>query len=279
MAFQSDIQFLLSHFFTHKDFLPPADQIPGTLFTPLHFVFSLLLLTFIAVYSRKLSKQPNMIKPVFIGIWVFAVIFEIIIGMYDNLAGASVGFDYQTSLSLYPCSLFLYCMPFIIWGHGSLKKMSYGYMCTVGALGALVNFAYPAIRLSSYSCISFAGFHTFFFHGAMAFVYLTIMQAGLFSYRIDTAKDLLLPSIPVLALSIPANIMNYKFNCDYMFFRGQLPLFAHLFGNLPEWIIALTVYCAYLLIPVLFYAIFGELLPRLSLMGEVREKIASRFVV
>ena len=31
---------LICNFFTHKDFLPPADQLPGTLFTPLHFVAS-----------------------------------------------------------------------------------------------------------------------------------------------------------------------------------------------------------------------------------------------
>ena len=31
---------LLKNFFTHKDFLPSADQIPGTMFTPLHFIFS-----------------------------------------------------------------------------------------------------------------------------------------------------------------------------------------------------------------------------------------------
>ena len=275
----TDLHFLLANFFTHKDFLPPASQIPGTLFTPLHFAFSAALLMMIAVLSSGLASNPHKIKPVFTRIWIVAVIFEIVIIAYDNLAGASTTFDFQTSLSLYPCSLFLYCLPFIIWGRGIWKDMAYGYMCTVGALGGFVNFIYPGIRLASYSCISFAGFHTFFFHGAMVFVYLTIMNAGLFTYKIENFKSLFVPCIPVLMLSIPANVMNYMFDCDYMFFRGQLPLFAFIFGGLNEIVITLIVYCVYLILPTLFFILFGEILPRMLGLGRLKDKITSRLVV
>ena len=39
-----DFRYLLEHFFTHKDFLAPPHQIPGTLFTSLHLIFASVLL-------------------------------------------------------------------------------------------------------------------------------------------------------------------------------------------------------------------------------------------
>lgn len=55
---------LLQHFFTHKDFLPPANQWPGTLFTPLQIGFCLVIAIMIgfacincAKKRRSLSKK------------------------------------------------------------------------------------------------------------------------------------------------------------------------------------------------------------------------------
>ena len=48
---------LFSHFFTHKDFLPPASEIAGTLFTPLHFICAGILLVLLVTTAVWVAKR------------------------------------------------------------------------------------------------------------------------------------------------------------------------------------------------------------------------------
>ncbi len=50
---------LLKNFFTHKDFLPSASEISGTLFTPLHIIFASILLGAIVFLAILLSKKSE----------------------------------------------------------------------------------------------------------------------------------------------------------------------------------------------------------------------------
>lgn len=253
-----DFNYLIENFFTHKDFLAPKEEIPGTLFTPLHFTFAAVLLLFVIASAIYVGKRKNVIKPVFTAIWAVLLIWEVVIVTWESVSGKTVGLDLQTNLSLYPCSIFLYTMPFAIWGKGNLKKIACGYVCTLGLLGAAVNFFYPSIRLATYSCISFVGFHTFAFHGSMLFVCLVMLISHYHRYSdIKHWWETLLPCIPSLILSIPANIINYsKIHADYMFFRGQNPILATLFPNTNEILMTFILYLLYILVPALFYLPF-----------------------
>lgn len=250
-----DIEYVIDNFFTHKDFLVPASQIPGTMYTPLHFIFEASLLLFIIASALYIVKNKKNEKPVLTGLWVILMIWEAAIIFWDSTAGRYDGLDLAVNLSLYPCSIFLYTLPFIIWGKGIWKQMACGYMCTLGMLGAVVNFLYPIARLTTYSCISFAGFHTFFFHGSMLFVYLVLVLSGEHRYQnVSHWWELFLPCIPSLIVSIPANIVNYSsINADYMYFKGRFFVLQQLFGNLSEVQITLILYGMYIFIPALFY--------------------------
>ncbi len=250
-----NILFLFQNFFTNKDFLPPASQLSGTLFTPLHFLFSGILLTLVILSAVYVARRRHLIKPAFIGIWVFLVVFEIVIVTWESLSGAVVGLDLKTNLPLYPCSLFLYAMPFAIWGRGKIKTAFCGYVCTLGLLGAAVNFLYPANRLSTYSCISFVGFHTFLFHGGMLFTSLVMLVSGYHRYTgVTHWGELFLPCIPTLLLSIPANLVNYSpIGADYMFFKGEFPPLDRLFAQFRPMETTLLLYALYIFIPALFY--------------------------
>ena len=247
--------YLLRHFFTHKDFLPPAQQLAGTLFTPLHFAFSAVVLCVVIGSALYVSHHKKLIKPVFTAVWAVMVVWEFVIVAWESLSGSVAQLDLQTNLSLYPCSIFLYVMPLAIWGKGRLKQMACGYVCTLGLLGAAINFVYPATRLSFYSCISFPGFHTFSFHGSMLFVCLVMLLSGYHRYRdVSDWKDLFLPCVPTLLLSIPANLVNYSaIGADYMFFRGQLPIIASLTGHTTELRTTIILYVFYIIMPALFY--------------------------
>lgn len=250
-----DFKYLLENFFTHKDYLAPADQIPGTMFTPLHFIFASIVLAVVIVLAILVSKKSEKaIKTIFTVIWALAVVLEVVKIAWESLSGTTVRIELGGVLPLYPCSVFMYAMPFAIFGKGKVRKAACGYLCTLGLIGGTINFVYPATILGNYSCISFSGFHTFFYHGAMLFTCLTMLISKYHSYNAEKWYELLLPSIPLVLVSIIANAVNYSpINSDYMFFKGNSFIFAQIFGNVSDAVTTIIFYVAYILIPALFY--------------------------
>lgn len=247
---------LIKNFFTHKDFLPDAKNIPGTMFTPLHFIFSAIVfcvVIFSAFYVSR--KSEKVIKRIFTVIWIFWVIAEFSKIIWESTSGREVRVEWTGVMPLYPCSVFLYAMPLVIWGKGILRSAGCGYVCTLGLIGASVNFVYPATILGNYSCISMSGFHTFFFHGTMLFTFIVLLKSGMHSYKgIKHFYELLIPAIPLVFVSVIANIVNFIIlDSDYMFFRLRSFIFAPIGAALPLPICVMLVYVAYLLLHAVFY--------------------------
>ncbi|MBQ9131905.1 MAG: YwaF family protein [Clostridia bacterium] len=250
---------LLKNFFTHKDFLPSADQIPGTMFTPLHFAFSALCITAVILGAILLSKkEERAVRVTFASLWILLAILEVVKITWETLSGAIVSFEWTGILPLYPCSIFLYAMPFAVWGKNWVRYAACGYVCSLGFLGGAINFVYPATVLGSYSCISFAGFHTFLYHGVIVFCALTMLISGYHSYKkVTHPAQLLLPAIPFLAVSLPANLVNFsRIDSDYMFFKLESFIFAPIGAATADWLAVILVYCAYLIIHALPYLPF-----------------------
>ena len=249
-----DMHYVLTHFFTHKDFLADPDLIPGTMFTPLHLIFAVLFISGIIACAKFTGKRRKLVKPVLVGLWLVMVLWEIAIFWWDSTAGIRKGPNLLIDLPLYPCSLYLYTLPFIIWGKGNVRQAACGYISTLGLLGAVINLLIPAARLTDYSCISFAGLHTLCFHGSMFFTFLVLMISGYHRYdHVTGFKDLLLPCVPSLIQSIPSNILNYTIGSDYMYFRGEFPVVAMIFKNTEPILITISLYILYILVPALFY--------------------------
>lgn len=250
---------LFKNFFTHKDFLPSADQIPGTLFTPLHLVFSVLCLTAVILLSIYLSKKSTKtLRTVYAVIWVAVVVSEAAKILWETYCGATVNFEWGGILPLYPCSIFMYALPFAIWGGEKVRFAACGYVCTLGFLGGAINFVYPANVISNYSCISFAGLHTLFYHGAIVVCALSMLLSGYHKFS-DSAKKgmLLLPAVPLLIMSLPANIVNFSpIGSDYMFFKLNSFFFAPIGAATPDWLSVIIVYIAYLIIHTVPYLPF-----------------------
>lgn len=249
-----DFKYLIQNFFTHKDFLAPAHELPGTMFTPLHFIFAGIMLAIVIISAIILIKKPKAVKPVFISIWAFVTVFEVVKIVWESTSGKKVGVELGGVLPLYPCSIYMYAMPFAIWGKGWVKKAACGYVCTLGLLGGSINFAYPMTILPRYSAISFAGFHTFIYHGVMLFTCIVMLGTGYHSYKgITKWYEPFLACIPTLILSIPANIVNYTIGADYMFFKGDSAFLPALFGNVPNPITTVIIYVLYIVVPAIFY--------------------------
>ena len=253
---------VFKYFFTNKAFLP-AD-LPGRLFSPLHIVFMVILtigIPLLAWVLRKIDKKK--LKVLFIVLWITMTVFEVIKITWESLTNPT-GFSVQGILPFYICSIFMYVMPFAIWGkeNGFVRKMACSFLCTLNLIGGLVNFVYPVNVLSNYSCISFAGLHTLCYHGVMVFVALLMLFSGY--YRFDNIKEAIFVFVPLFVVSIPANIVNFTFDASYMFFRGGFP-FSLISDHMPWWLWLIVLYAAYALIPFLFY-----------LPGFIKQKIKAR---
>ncbi len=247
---------LIRNYFTHKDFLPDASQLPGTLFSPLHFAVSgcwLVLIILTCILLRK--KEEKVIKRVFACLWAVLTVMEIVKITWETCCGAAVRFEWGGNLPLYPCSIFLYAMPFAIWGKGNARYAACGYVCSLGLLGGAINFVYPANILSNYSCISFAGFHTLFYHGVLVLCAALMLASGYHRYTgVTKASQLLLPAVPALVVSVVANLVNFSpIGSDYMFFKLNSFFFAPIGAATPDWLSVVLVYGIYLLIHALPY--------------------------
>ncbi len=250
-----DIWYVILNFFTHKDFLVDAKYIPGTLGTPLHKA-AVVVYTIIIIWSAVyVSKHKEKIIPSFKWMWIILVVWEVLRFYYDCCAGEYDHWALRDGLPLYPCSLYLYVMPFVIWGNEFWKKVAYGYLLTLGMLGAVTNFYFTSIVLKYYSVISFVGLHTYVFHGALMYTFLVLLMSGMANYRnVKHVYELFIPSIASLLLSIPANLVNYsKIDADYMFFRGRFPILPKLFPFADNRQMLMIVYVLYIIIPMAFY--------------------------
>ena len=213
--------YVLQNFVTHKDLLD-QNMMTGKLFTPLHFIVAGILLALLITGAILLSKRSERtIRITFTVIWATLTIVDIFRMIWESTTGNRVGFEWGGNLPLYPCSIFMYAMPFVIWGRGKVRYAACGYVCTLGFFGGAINFVYPANVLSNYSCLSFAGINTFLYHGAIVFCALVMLISGYHSFkRARKPIDLLLPAIPALLVSIVAHFVNFSWiNSDYMFFK------------------------------------------------------------
>ena len=174
---------ILQYFFTNKSDLPA--NLPGRLFSPLHIVVMIILIIgvpLLAFFLRKMEKRK--IKILFTILWVVITVLEIVKIIWESSTNPN-GFEVTGILPLYICSIFMYIMPFVIWAkEGSFfHRMGCSYICTTNLIGGLVNFVYPANVLSNYSCLSFAGMHTLFYHGTMVFVALFMLFSRYYSFK------------------------------------------------------------------------------------------------
>ncbi len=249
-----DFKYLIENFFTHKDKLAPAEQLPGTMFSTLHFVVAGILLAIVIIFAILICKKEKLIKPVFSVLWVTVTVLEVVKIVWESTTGNEVRLEVTGILPLYPCSIFMYVMPFAVWGKGKVKHVACSYVCTLGLLGALVNFFYPMTVLFRYSIISFSAMHSMIYHAIMLFTCLTMIISKYHKYtNVTSFVDLLLPCIPSLIVSIPANIVNYTFGADYMFFRGTSAFLPAIFGGVETVVVTIIIYLLYVIVPALFY--------------------------
>jgi hypothetical protein len=195
------------------------------------------------------------IKRVFFIIWISVTVVEAAKLIWETFSGESVNFWLGGMLPLYPCSIFMYAMPLCIFGKGWVKRAGCGYLCTLGFLGGLINFAYPATIINDYSILSFPGIQTMAYHGALVLCTIVMIKSGYHSFGgVKHFYELLIPAIPALVMSVPANLVNFSsVGSDYMFFRLSSFFLAPIGAALPTGLCVVIAYALYLILHAIPY--------------------------
>ena len=144
-------------------------------------------------------------------LWATAVTIDIV----KIIVNLCVGFSIGGHLPLYVCSLFMYVMPFAIWGKGVFKNIASAYVCTLGLFGAIGNYVTPSV-VTRYSIFSFYGFHTTLYHTLLLIAPFVLLCTGYFRFRLKEFGWLVLGFVIV---TIPVVIFNYIADTNYMYFN------------------------------------------------------------
>ena len=102
----------------------------------------------------------------------------------------------------------------------------------------------------------------------MVFDALLMLFSGYYRFRL---RDCALAFLPVLVVSIPANLVNLVYHCDYMFFGGGFFPFSLIADHLPDWLWVIVLYAGYFAVPLLFFYLPAHLIGKRK---ERREQAA-----
>lgn len=180
-------------------------------------IFAFALIVTICYYGRNSSKKS-------IELWLKILTFvmpilelaKIIWESYFDLK-YNGGFNYESLMPLYTCSLFMYVLPFASFGKGKVKECAYSFLTTIGILAGFSNFVYLQM-LNTYPFWTFSSFQSIHYHFEMVLVGMFLITSN--TYR-PNYKSALIGWIPILFFSclvIPVNyiLQYFNMNPDYM---------------------------------------------------------------
>lgn len=201
-------------FFTSHDWLgrsgPFANNLEYLLYTLFFIIISSVLIVLL-----KIKKNPKAVKITLIVLWSINLVLDILKLVALRLRGP---FNINSDMLLYICSLFLYAMPFAIWGKGKLKNIGCTFVCTIGLFGTIMNFVVPSTVID-HSLFSFLGFHTMTYHLNLFLVPLIMLITG---YHKIQWKDFGWAFLGFVVMTLPALFFNFMAGTDWMYLgRGD----------------------------------------------------------
>ncbi len=198
-------------------------QIPG-IFSWEHFLFIgiFILLVGAGLYLCRGITEKQMKKLLF---WI-AVAVSVAEAVKITLRVVK-GWEADTWVPLYYCSLFLYaswmCRSRVEW----LSRMGYAYITMGGILAACLFTLYPSTSLALYPAWHPSSLHSLFYHAVMAFVGLLVLTK---KFYVPRAKDAILYGAFILTACVFGYFINewVGSNCMFLHDAFKLPLLGDL---------------------------------------------------
>ena len=198
-------------FFTTNDLLGRVGPFNKVVDYTIWYI-ALAVLTVALIWYLNKKENSKLVKYCLIACWGIAVgvdIAKIIVSVSTG------GFVITGSLPLYICSIFMYAMPFAIWGKGRIKDIGCTYVCTIGLFGAIMNYVIPSVTYD-YSLLSFWGAHTTIYHSMLLVAPFVMLCTG---YTKLSFKNLGWTFLGFVCLTIGVVVIDYIIEADYMYFR------------------------------------------------------------
>lgn len=202
----------LKNFFSTKTYFAAKAPYLFNLEHILFIIIASIVIILIAVLLRKIKHEK--LKVIFIVFWIIQTSLEVIKIIWYTVAHKHFFAEYIIPIHI--CSMYMYVMPFVIWGKGKVKTAALSFMATFGLLGGLVNFFIPSV-LSDFPILSFGGFHSMFFHFIMVLTAVLMWTTGFYKPKI---KDAFYSFLTLLIFSVPVIILDKVTGFDYMFYNG-----------------------------------------------------------
>lgn len=206
-----------------KDFLTSHDWLgrSGPFNASIEYIIYILLFVLLGVgliVFLKWKNSPKAVKITLIVLWAINLGLDMLKLVALRLRGP---FNIGSDMLLYICSLFLYAMPFAIWGKGKLKDIGCTFVCTIGFFGAIMNFVVPSTVID-HSLFSYLGFHTVTYHLNLLLVPFIMLITG---YYKVVWKDFGWAFLGFVVLTIPALFFNFMAGTDWMYlgYGADLP--------------------------------------------------------
>ena len=200
------------NFFTNPDWFGR----PGPFAYNLEYIIAIVILISLSfvlpIFLRK--KEEKTINKFLIVLWGIAVAFDLTkygYGLISAIKNGPITSMGNLDLPLWTCSMFLYLMPFVLFGKkGKFSRACAAFICTISFFAGIVNFAIPAEE----SLFSFYGMHKIIYHYILMLVPAIMLGTGYFKLKF---KDIASVMATFIIFGIPVYIFNAIYHQDYMF--------------------------------------------------------------
>ncbi|MBR6737266.1 MAG: YwaF family protein [Clostridia bacterium] len=244
---------------------PYNENIEYTIFYIAYIILGILLITFLTI-----KHDDKKTKTALIVFWALNVVLDI----FKTIGLLSDGkLNVDSDLLLYICSLFLYAMPFAIWGKGKVKAFGCTFVCTIGLFGGMMNFIMSAIDPTVsdtyyYSLFSFYGPHTALYHLNLLLVPLIILITGYYKL---TFKDFPWAFLGFIIMTIPALIVNAVWETDWMYLNNGSTTYLDFVVSISDatgWFFTVIVYFFYAFLQALWSGIIVGITALINLIKK-----------
>ena len=200
------------YFFKYKDdfigFTPDTYGVAHIILLAVTFIFMILMM--IIISKKDETWMTKFLKVMSIIVFLNEAIYVSWEAVECHIHNHS--FSYDSSLSLYTCSLFIYCLIPAAWAKGKAKEICLAFLTTVGLLAGITG-VFTVNGFKSYPIFTYGALYSYFFHYTMTFVAIAIIVSN---YYKVTLKSVLLSFIPIVILSVIVIPVDYSLKADYM---------------------------------------------------------------
>ena len=200
------------NFFKYKDdfigFTPDTYGLAHIILLIVSFAFMIGMMFYVS--KKDETWMTKFLKVMSIVVFVNEVIYVTWEAIQCHNHGHSFNFD--SSLSLYTCSLFIYCLIPAAWAKGKVKEICLAFITTVGLLAGITGI-FTVNGFKYWPIFTYGALYSYFFHYTMTFVALAILVSR---YYKVTLKSVLYSFIPIAILSVIVIPVDYALKADYM---------------------------------------------------------------